>query len=49
MAIYLVMTLVSSRLLTMWENYLDGNDNYELVDKMDIGNQLVDAGRSRKR
>jgi putative lysine transport system permease protein len=49
MAIYLVMTLVCSRLLTLWENYLDGNDNYELVDKMDIGNQLVDAGRSRKR
>ena len=49
MAIYLTMTLVSSRLLNLWERYLDGNDNYELVDKMDIGNQMHDAGRSAVR
>ncbi len=46
MAIYLTMTLVCSRLLNLWEKHLDGNDNYELVDVMDIGNQLNDAGRS---
>jgi putative lysine transport system permease protein len=50
MAIYLTMTLVSSRLLTMWEKYLDGSDNYKVVDKMDIGNQLNTATqRSRGR
>jgi len=49
MAIYLTMTLVSSRLLNLWERYLDGNDNYELVDNMDIGNQLNSAGRSAVR
>ena len=47
MAIYLTMTLVSSRLLSAWERHLDGSDNYELVDNMDIGNQLNDAGRGR--
>ena len=49
MAIYLTMTLVSSRLLRMWEKHMDGNDNYELVDNLDIGNQLNKAGRSRIR
>jgi len=49
MAIYLTMTLISSRLLTLWEKHLDGSDNYELVDNMDIGNQLNDAGRSAMR
>ena len=46
MAIYLTMTVISSRLLLLWENYLDGSDNYELVDAMDIGNQMGDSGRS---
>ena len=49
MAIYLTMTIISSRLLNLWEKYLDGSDNYELVDNMDIGNQLNDAGRSAMR
>ena len=49
MAIYLTMTLISSRLLNLWEKALDGTDNYELVDNMDIGNQLNDAGRSAMR
>lgn len=49
MAIYLTMTLISSRLLNLWERYLDGSDNYELVDNMDIGNQLNEAGRSAMR
>ena len=40
MAIYLTMTLIASRLLNLWEKKLDGSDNYELVDTMDIGNQL---------
>ena len=43
------MTLISSRLLNLWEKALDGTDNYELVDNMDIGNQLNDAGRSAMR
>jgi putative lysine transport system permease protein len=49
MAIYLTMTLVSSRLLNLWERRLDGDAHYELVDKMDIGNQLNSAGESKKR
>ncbi len=49
MAIYLTMTLIASKLLNLWERYLDGNDNYELVDKMDIGNQMHSAGRSAVR
>ena len=47
MCIYLTMTLVSSRLLALWERKLDGDDNYELVDMMDIGNQLQSAGRGK--
>lgn len=45
MVIYLIMTLVTSRLLLWWEHKMDGNDNYELVktDAMDIGNQLYSA------
>lgn len=43
MAIYLVMTLVTSRLLLWWERKMDGDANYELVDTMDIGNQLRTA------
>lgn len=45
MCIYLTMTLISSRLLLLWEKKLDGNDNYELVDVMGIGTQL---GSERK-
>lgn len=44
MLIYLTMTLVTSRLLILWEKKLDGDDNYELVDVMDIGNQLYKKG-----
>ena len=44
MCIYLTMTLISSRLLRFWEKKLDGDDNYELVDVMDIGNQLRPGG-----
>ena len=40
MCIYLTMTLISSKLLSLWEKKLDGDDNYELVDMMDIGDQL---------
>lgn len=40
MAMYLVMTLVSSRLLLLWEKKLDGDDNYELVDTMGVGRQF---------
>lgn len=40
MAIYLTMTLVTSKLLRLWEKKMDGGDNYELVDMMDIGTQL---------
>ena len=40
MAIYLTMTLVTSRLLLLVEKRMDGDANYELVDTMDIGNQL---------
>lgn len=40
MAIYLTMTLITSRLLRLWEKKMDGGDNYELVDVMDIGLQL---------
>lgn len=40
MAIYLTMTLVTSKLLLLVEKRMDGDANYELVDTMDIGNQL---------
>ena len=40
MAIYLTMTLVTSRLLLLVEKRMDGDANSELVDTMDIGNQL---------
>lgn len=40
MAIYLTTTLITSRLLRLWEKKMDGGDNYELVDVMDIGLQL---------
>lgn len=44
MLIYLTMTVVTSRLLRLLENKLDGSENYEMVDLMDIGTQL---GRKR--
>lgn len=47
MVIYLVMTLISSRLLILWEKKIDGNDNYEVIDSMDIGNQLGNAREGR--
>ncbi len=40
MVIYLTMTLISSFLLNLWEKKLDGSENYEMVDNMDIGTQL---------
>jgi putative lysine transport system permease protein len=48
MAIYLTMTLIASRLLNLWEKKLDGNDNYELVDTMDIGNQMRTAREGKR-
>ena len=46
MVIYLTMTLITSKLLRLWEKKMDGRDDYELVDVMDIGTQL---GRKEKR
>ena len=40
MLIYLTMTVVTSKLLRLLENKLDGSENYEMVDLMDIGTQL---------
>lgn len=40
MVIYLLMTVVCSRLLLLWERKMDGDANYELVDTMGIGDQL---------
>ena len=47
MCIYLVMTLISSRLLLLWEKKLDGDDNYELVDTMGVGTQFGQDGKGR--
>ena len=44
MVIYLTMTLVVSRLLRLLENRIDGDENYEVVDHMDIGNQMRTKG-----
>lgn len=44
MAIYLTMTILVSKLLRSWEKVIDGDDNYELVDMMDIGNQMRKEG-----
>jgi putative lysine transport system permease protein len=44
MAIYLTMTILVSKLLRLWEKVIDGDDNYELVDLMDIGNQMRKEG-----
>ena len=46
MVIYLTMTLLTSKLLRLWENKMDGEENYEMVDVMDIGMQL---GRKKKK
>ena len=48
MCIYLTMTLVSSRLLLLWEKKLDGDENFELVDMMDIGTQLGSERKERR-
>ena len=48
MIIYLIMTLISSRLLNLWERALDGNDSYEVVDNMDIGTQLGSKKATRE-
>lgn len=48
MCIYLTMTLVSSRLLLLWERKLDGDENFELVDMMDIGTQLGSERKERR-
>lgn len=47
MVIYLTMTLLASKLLALWEKKLDGDDNYELVDVMGIGDQLRKAKGDR--
>ncbi|MDD3413374.1 MAG: amino acid ABC transporter permease [Lachnospiraceae bacterium] len=44
MVIYLTMTILVSKLLRSWEKVIDGDDNYELVDMMDIGNQMRKGG-----
>lgn len=45
MCIYLVMTVIASRLLLLWEKKLDGDDNYELVDTMGVGRQFGEMTR----
>ncbi|MCD8020333.1 MAG: amino acid ABC transporter permease [Clostridiales bacterium] len=47
MVIYLIMTLVSSRLLLLWEKKLDGDENFELADAMDVGTQFGQDIRGR--
>ncbi len=47
MCIYLTMTLIASRLLLWWEKRMDGSDNYELADNMDVGRQFGRRGRGR--
>ena len=47
MCIYLVMTVISSRLLLLWEKKMDGSDNYELVDAMGVGTQFGQEGKGR--
>ncbi len=45
MVIYLTLTVLVSRLLRLLEKRIDGDENYELVDCMDIGNQMRKEGR----
>ena len=47
MCIYLVMTVISSRLLLLWEKKMDGSDNYELVDAKGVGTQFGQEGKGR--
>lgn len=47
MCIYLVMTVISSRLLLLWEKKMDGDDNYELVDTMGVGTQFGEERKGR--
>ena len=47
MCIYLVMTVISSRLLLLWEKKMDGSDNYELGDAMGVGTQFGQEGKGR--
>ena len=44
MLIYLTMTVTVSRLLRLLEKFLDGSENYELANYMDIGNQMNKKG-----
>lgn len=44
MVIYLTMTVSVSKLLRLLENKLDGDENYELADCMDIGDQMRKRG-----
>lgn len=45
MLIYLTMTVITSKLLLLWEKKMDGAENYGLVDSMGVGTQL---GEERK-
>ena len=47
MCIYLVMTVISSRLLLLWEKKMDGSDDYELVDAMGVGTQFGEERKGR--
>lgn len=47
MLIYLTMTVVTSRLLRLWEKKMDGDENYELVDVMGVGTQLGEERKGR--
>ncbi len=44
MLIYLTMTVTVSRLLRLLEKFMDGSENYELANYMDIGNQMNKKG-----
>lgn len=44
MVIYLTLTVFVSRLLRLLERWIDGDENYELADVMDIGNQMRKEG-----
>lgn len=41
MLIYLTMTVITSKLLLLWEKKMDGAENYELVDIMGVGTHGV--------
>ena len=44
MVIYLTLTVIVSRLLRLLERKIDGDENYDLADVMDIGNQMRKEG-----